>query len=262
LNFQPSTYPSKPDLVFGVVPSPERRREASRHRRLVSQVLVAGLIAVAYSEPVGPVSDSFNRGGVDIRSLAWLAIYIVTVLRFFVGNIVHLEDEDLTKSEAAFRWFWDLSFIILECIVLIFAGAVTSLDASAKALVSFTDYLVVLYVIDVVWILSSRLMHRIGLWGRLPGFKSMVRGTDLVPLEWAVVNGVLAVVTWRLAVIGHPAGIPNWKLWVLLLVNFAVFFYDLIKIAYGIRDAPSAATPNDPRPATFPEASGGSGGAG
>jgi hypothetical protein len=244
------------------VPSRERRREASRHRKLVSQVLVAGLIAVAYSEPVGPVSNAFDRGGVSVRSLAWLSIYIVTVLRFFVGNIVHLEDSDLTKSEASFRWFWDLSFIILECIVLIFAGAVTSLAASEKALVSFTDYLVVLYVIDVIWILSSRLMHRIGSSRRLPGFGMMVRGSDLVPLEWALVNGVLAAATWALAVVGHPASTPDWKLWVLLLVNFVVFFYDLIKIAYGIRDAPHVAKSDGTAPPPPVEASGGSGGAG
>lgn len=218
------------------MPSSEQTSEASRHRRLISQVLVAGLIAVAYSEPVGPVTEAFDKHGVDIRSLAFLLIYVLTVLRFFIGNIVHLENSDLTGSDAVFRWFWDISFVIAECVILIFAGAVTTLHASFIAHVSFTDYLLMLYVVDVIWLVSMQGLSAIGKPGRWPGILgSMVRKADMAPFEWAIVNVILALTMWGLDLVGHPAHVPDWKLYLLVGVNAVVFLYDVVTIAYGIR---------------------------
>lgn len=200
-------------------------------------MLVAGLIAVAYSEPVSPVSEAFDRHGVDIRSLAWLLIYFMTVLRFFIGNIVHLENADLTGPDATYKWFWDISFVIAECVVLIFAGAVTTLHSSSVAHVSFTDYLLVLYILDVTWLVSMQILSAVGKLGGWPGvLSSMVRRADMAPFEWAVVNVILALSMWGLDLIGHPTDIPDWKLYVLVGINIAVFLYDVGTIAYGIRE--------------------------
>jgi hypothetical protein len=219
--------------------NPDQTPEAGRHRRLVSQVLIAGLIAVAYSEPVSPVSAAFNEHGVNVQSLAWLFIYVTTVLRFFIGNIVHLENRDLTVPDAVFRWFWDMSFVVAECIVLIFAGAVTTIDASTAAHVSFTDYLIVLYTIDVVWLVSIQILSYVGN-SRYPLiFRPMVRKDDMAPFQWAVVNIVLGIAIWALGLLGHPTHVPCWKLYVLLGANAAVFLYDVVQIAYGIRDRES-----------------------
>ena len=208
---------------------------------MVSQLLVAALFAVAYSEPVGPVTKAFDESGVNLQSLAWMSIYMATVLRFFIGNILHLESPDLIGPQGAFRWFIDLFFIVMQCVVLIFAGAVTTIDSSAAAEISFTDYLLILYGLDVVWLVSIRVLDALGKrWPR--PFGSMVRKRDMAPFEWAEVNIVLALVMWGLDLIGsHPAAIPDWKLWVLLGVNALAFLDDVVKIAYGIRE-PEAAT--------------------
>src|SRR5690242_6785798 len=92
--------------------------QARRRRTLISQVLVAGLIAVAYSEPVSPLTEAFDKSGLNIQTLAYVFVYIATVLRFFIGDILHLEKEDLVAPEAEVRWFWDMSFIVGECLVL------------------------------------------------------------------------------------------------------------------------------------------------
>ncbi len=219
----------------------QKTSEASRNRRLVSQLLVAALFAVAYSEPVGPVTDAFDQSGVNLQNLAWLLIYMATVLRFFIGNILHLESTDLTDPDAAFKWFWDLFFIVMQCVVLIFAGAVTTIQSSAVAEISFTDYLLILYALDVVWLLSIRLLHVLGKRWPRSLFRSMVRTRDMAPLEWAEVNVFLGLVIWGLDLVGHhPYPIPDWKLWVLLALNAAAFLDDVVKIAYGIRE-PNAA---------------------
>jgi hypothetical protein len=217
----------------------ERPPEPGRHRRLVSQVLIAGLIAVAYSEPVNPVTHVFDMrkgGGVNIQSLAWLAIYVLTVLRFFIGNIVHLENDDLGRADAIFRWFWDMCFVVLECVILIFAGSVTTLKTSATAHISFTDYLLILYGVDVTWLGSIQVMSWLGKKNRIRFFHSMERHGDMAPFEWAVVNIILAVATVGLGLLGHPSHIPIWKLYVLVGANFVIFLWDVVKIAYGIRE--------------------------
>jgi hypothetical protein len=151
----------------------------------------------------------------------------------------------LTGADAVFRWFWDISFVIAECVILIFAGAVTTLHSSAVAHVSFTDYLVLLYIVDVVWLVSMQFLSAVGKPGRWPGILgSMVRRADMAPFEWAIVNVILALSMWGLDVIGHPAHIPDWKLYLLVGINVVVFLYDVVTIAYGIRGkdrGPSAA---------------------
>jgi hypothetical protein len=227
--------------------------EGSRHRKIISEVLLAALIATSFHEMVEPVTEAFKEVGIDIQSLAWPLIYLLTVLRFFAGYVVHFGNPDLAKRKAAPRWFFDLSFVVAQWSVLIFAGAVTSLQASDEAVVSFTDYLIVLYAIDIVWVFASHLLHWLGL---------MERESDLPRWEWAVVNLLLCALTLWLA-IGHPASIPGWGLWVLLFANLIVFFYDIFGAVLDIREPEE--TKRELRPwlrRLLRRASGGSGGAG
>jgi hypothetical protein len=238
-------------------------KEARGHRKLISGVLLAALIATAFAEPVKPVTHAFEHEEIGIQTLAWLAIYLLTVLRFFAGYVVHFENPELTEATAAPRWFLDLSVVALQWLVLIFAGSVTSLYASHKAAISFPDYLVLLYAIDIAWILVSHLLDWLAPATRLSWLKAMKRGSDLPPWEWAVVNFLLGVLTWLLA-IGHPASIPDGSLWVLVAANLAAFFYDVTGAAGEIRN--QAGARREPRPwlrrLLRRPASGGSGGGG
>jgi hypothetical protein len=173
---------------------------------------------------------------VSIHSVAWLVIYVLTVLRFFIGNIVHLESNDLAEPSAIFRWFWDMFFIVLECIILIFAGSVTTLETSAKAHISFTDYLIILYAVDVTWLVSIQIMDWLGKQSPTRFFRPMIRHDDMAPFEWAIVNIILAGLTLVLGQLGHPVKISSCTLYVLVGANLGIFLWDVVKIAYGIRD--------------------------
>jgi hypothetical protein len=220
--------------------SPQPRtpiEEARRRRTLISQVLVAGLIAVAYSEPVGAVTKAFDEHGVNVKTLAWLIVYVATVLRFFVGDILHLEKADLVAPQAELRWFWDISFIVTQCIVLIFAGAVTTVYASENADVTFVDYLLVLYALDVLWIASVRSFHALGSLRRSPAmFKLMIRGDDMPPIWWALLNIVLGLTMWRFGLVARHPHITNYQLEAVLAANALAFVVDVFLIRYGMRD--------------------------
>jgi cytosine deaminase len=223
--------------------------EAARRRRtLISQVLVAGLIAVAYSEPVTPVTTAFDQHGVNISTLAWVLVYVATVLRFFVGDILHLEKADLVAPEAEVRWFWDMSFIVAQCIVLIFAGALTTVYVSASAEVSFVDYLLILYSLDVVWIVSVHVTHRVGSSTRFRGlFRRMVRDGEMPPIGWAIMNVGLGALMWRLGLItGKSKSVPcDWKLYTIVGANAVAFVGDVFFLGYGMRDG-DANVPSKP----------------
>lgn len=212
--------------------------EAARRRRtLISQVLIAGLIAVAYSEPVSPVSQAFDNYGVNIKTFAWVSVYAATVLRFFVGDILHLEKADLVAPEAEVRWFWDIAFIVAQCVVLIFAGALTTIYVSAPAEVSFIDYLLILYGLDVVWIVSVHATHRVGSSERFGGlFRRMVRDGEMPPVGWAVMNILLGLLLWFLGLAKGHALPAEWKLWVVVGANALAFVADVFFIKYGLSD--------------------------
>jgi hypothetical protein len=207
-------------------------------------VLVAGLIAVAFSEPVEPVTQTFDNHGVGIHSLAWLVVYVATALRFFVGDILHLETADLTTPEAEVRWFWDFSFIIIECLVLIFAGAVTSTYADAN--VSFVDYLLVLYGIDILWLASFPLLHGLGQPNRIPQlFSRMVRGEDMSRryLGWVLINAILAVLMLGLGLTSNPFKASDLTLSLIVIANIVAFCVDVF---LSVRDR--AAVTDSPPP--------------
>jgi cytosine deaminase len=198
---------------------------------------VAGLIAVAYSEPVTPVTDAFDKHGVNIRTLAWVFVYVATVLRFFIGDILHLEKADLVAPEAEVRWFWDMSFIVSQCIVLIFAGAVTTIYASAESEVSFVDYLLVLYGLDVIWIVSVHASHKIGNAGHFRGlFRHMVRDGEMPPIGWAIMNVILGLLMWKLGLVKGHALPSDLVLSTVVAANVVAFVGDVFLIAYGMRD--------------------------
>ena len=166
-----------------------------------------------------------------------MIIYVATVLRFFVGDILHLEKSDLVAPQAELRWFWDISFIVAQCIVLIFAGAVTTVYASDMARVTFVDYLLVLYALDVIWIASVRVGHALGSRDRAPEIvKLFIRGDDMPPVWWALLNILLGLTMWRFGLVARHPHITNYQLEAVLAANVLAFVADVFLIRYGMRD--------------------------
>ncbi len=208
-------------------------REARRRRLLISGVLVTGLIAVAYSEPVHPVRIAMKADGVSIFSLALFVVYFLTVFRFFIGDILHLEEDQLTDVRAQVKWFWDMSFIVLECIVLIFLGDVTSLEESKTAHLGFFDLLAILFVIDIAWILSMGALNFLS-ERRPAGRISSLWKREIVPWGWAILNtGQLAL----LLLDGYTTrgSISAGKLWLLVGVNLFAFAVDVFALNYYLK---------------------------
>jgi hypothetical protein len=191
-------------------------RDRRGQRTLIVSILVAAMTGIAFQEMVVGVGDDFRRGGL----LA--TVFSLTAIRFFVGAVLHLTSSDLLEA-AGFIWMYDLLFILLETLLLIFLGGSTSIRRSDGG---FTFLLALLLIVDMLWVGSQSLIGR-------------VRGRYLrreIPWKWFWVNAgvVLAMgVTQHLGWPGMYGG--TWGIAALAVINVVAFVVDLFTVdQYGL----------------------------
>jgi creatinine deaminase len=214
----------------------DRRTRIHRRRHLISEVLVAALVAVAYEGPVGVVHSALRSEGVSVSSLGLFVVFFLTVLRFFIGDILHLDEDELSEPRndladkgAEARWFLDLGVIVAEFVILIFLGHLASLSESKHRPISFYDLFIVLMGVDVLWILAmgamSGLTKRYGshaLWG--------LWERDKVPWGWALLNAVMMAITWIWYARGSHYSATALRLFIGL--NGIAFIIDVVILNY------------------------------
>jgi cytosine/creatinine deaminase len=233
----------------------DRRTRIHRRRHLISEVLVAALVAVAYEGPVGVVHSALRSEGLSIYSLGLFVVFFLTVLRFFIGDILHLDQDelseprdDLANKGAEARWFVDLGVIVVEFVILIFLGHLATLKESQHPPISFYDLLMVLMAVDVVWIFAMGVMSRLtkkyhrhmlwGLWERRD-----------VPWGWFFLNAGMLVITWIWYARGSHYSAK--ALWIFVGINIVAFTIDVVILNYYMgrhamaEDATATGEPRD-----------------
>lgn len=160
----------------------EAATQRAEKRNLLSSFFVTVLIGLAYQEMVTPVRESVRASGITAGTSILMVIFVLVSIRFFIGNQLHLLDEQLIGLPG-FVWFYDLMWVIAQCIALIFLGGVCSVEVNQKIHIGFIELLVALYVIDVVWIESQWLLGAL-----MPSWSR-----PSIPWEWAVVNAALVL---------------------------------------------------------------------
>ena len=149
-----------------------------RLRNALSGVLMTVLIGVAFQEMVTPVRESVRTSGITLGTSLLAMIFFLTSMRFFIGNQLHLLNEDLLAMRGLV-WFYDLIMITLQTVIIVFLGGVSSFEATTGAKITFVDMLIILYVIDVFWIGSQWLFAKF--------FGASWRRAH-IPWGWAILN--------------------------------------------------------------------------
>ena len=129
-------------------------------RNLLSSFFVTLLIGLAYQQTIEPVRESVRAFGIRLDTLLLMAIFFMTSMRFFVGNQLYLLNESLA-AVPGLVWLYDLMVIIVQSVVLIFLGGVSSAEINHEVRVGFMQLLVTLYSIDVAWIISQWVLGRL-----------------------------------------------------------------------------------------------------
>lgn len=195
-------------------------RRKTERRNIISSVFVSVLIGLAFQEMVPPVRESVRASGITLGTTIFFVIFFLTSMRFFIGNQLHLVSDSLLKMKGVV-WFYDLLWIIIQTTVLIFLGGIASVEASRVARVSFVGLLIVLYVVDVLWIISQWLLGKFfGSWHR-----------EFIPWVWAGLNISLIV---GMAIVRCGVSDPYSKSMLLpvLVMNVAAFVIDVVLSDY------------------------------
>lgn len=157
-----------------LVTSESRRRE---QRSTIVSLLVAALIGVSFQEMVSAVGEELRDGGVSGITIALAIVFAATALRFFIGATLHLTSADLLGSNGRI-WLFDLVVILVEAVLIVFLGGVASEARNDRSQVSFFALLLVLFAVDILWVVSQSVLSRVARgWRRA-----------FVPWAWAGLN--------------------------------------------------------------------------
>jgi hypothetical protein len=182
-------------------------------RNLLSSIFVTILLGIAFQEMISPARESFRTNGPSLALIAYLGVFFLTALRFFIGAQLHLLSDDLLKQGGK-AWFFDFSVISIEMIIMAFMGGVASPQTSQAARITFVGFLVALLALDIIWILAQ--------WALGKTWSSWRR--SFIPWRWAILNTalVLSLFLLTLATRGPYSLSFNIGLLVLNAIAFAV----------------------------------------
>jgi len=198
----------------------DAKKQQIEKRNLLSSFFVTLLIALAYQEMIVPVGESVRTSGMTLGTFLLMTIFFVTTMRFFVGNQLHLLSESLVKMPGLV-WFYDLMVIIIQSVVLTFLGGVSSVEVNSQTSVDFIQLLIILYVIDVAWIISQWILGKI-----LPKWRRA-----FIPWAWAILNSILVICMVALGFFVDDK-YSTFGIIILFVLNFIGFIVDVVLVDY------------------------------
>jgi len=198
----------------------DAKKQQIEKRNLLSSFFVTLLIALAYQEMIVPVGESVRTSGMTLETFLLMTIFFVTTMRFFVGNQLHLLSESLVKMPGLV-WFYDLMVIIIQSVVLTFLGGVSSVEVNRQTSMDFIQLLIILYVIDVAWIISQWILGKI-----LPKWRRA-----FIPWAWAILNSILVICIVALGFFVDDK-YSTFGIIILFVLNFIGFIVDVVLVDY------------------------------
>jgi hypothetical protein len=205
----------------------------SRDRRiLVSQFMVTALLGTALQEAVDPVRSVVRAEGITPHSYALFLVFFLTLFRFFVGDVLHLQSDDLTGPSSGFRWIFDLFVITVQCVVFIFMAGAASLPESRDARFGFFDLLLLLYLTDIVWLGLASGIHKVAMLSFLSGVRPLLV-RQYVPYRWAILNSFLSAHLIIFGFLDENKNFSDIDLLILIALNIIAFIADIIIFNYN-----------------------------
>jgi hypothetical protein len=186
------------------------------HRTTVASTFVSMLIALAYAEMVQPVKASVTNDGFTMGTSLLVIVFFLTTIRVWIGNEMYLRESNVIAQIGPI-WLFDFMVIVVESMIFVFVAATCSEAAARQARVGFVRLLLLLYIVDVFWVLS--MWVRQIRWPWPSGAK--------IPWWWACQNVLLIVLI----------GLPGWwtgdfyspaMLWLLTITHVGAFIGSVI----------------------------------
>ena len=216
-------------------------REPDEHLIHLSEFFVLVLIGVAYEATIEPVGELLRGREDKWPSALLLGTFVLTTFRFLVGNYRHLNKPE-TRATPRIVLLFDMFWIGLESLVMVFLGTFTSVKNNREALehgyaFNYLGALVALSVIDMIWIWS-----RLSL-AALPKVQPRMLG---FPWNWHLLNLIaIALGGWALHAQDRD-GIVNTSFIAMVFIGSAILFVvDVLDILEEPEPKGAAQAPDD-----------------
>lgn len=199
-----------------------RRNEiGARKRKNLGSLFLTVLVGLSYPELISTINKPINSGDILLADVLLPVTFFFISVRFYIGNYLFLESDAVDELHG-FNWLFDVIIIMLQSLVIIYLAKTASLEASKSSVVGFIDLLIVLYSIDVAWILCQWLFGLI--------YPTLRRRS--VPWGWAVLNVAIVVAMFACdALIGNvysQAGVIA-----IMVINLAGFAVDVVLLDHA-----------------------------
>jgi hypothetical protein len=187
------------------------------------------LIALAYAEMVQPVKASVVRDGFTLGTSLLVFVFFITTIRVWIGNELYLREPAVIDQSGRW-WLFDFMVIVVESMIFVFVATICSESAARQARVGFVELLLVLYVVDILWVLSMWLRQVLRR-------KSHPKPAIKVPWWWAGQNVLLVVLTGLPWLWTGEFYTPQMLVW-LAVTHLAAFIHSVILYDFaGLLDA-------------------------
>jgi hypothetical protein len=198
----------------------DSRKQQAEKRTLLSSFFITLLIGMGYQEMILVVKESVTTNGIDLGTYLLTAIFFLISMRFFIGNQLHLLSDSFVRLHGLV-WLYDLIVIIIQCIALVLLGGFSSVKINRKVSIGFLEFMVALYVIDIVWIFSQWILGKFFLnWKR-----------EFVPWAWAILNTSLVIFIIILNTFIDDLYSAKGLIW-LCTINLIGFIVDVVLVDY------------------------------
>ena len=154
--------------------------DLAEKRSIITSIFIAMLLGIAYSEAIPPIRESIRSSGLTLSTVLLGLTFFFVSMRFFIGNQLHLLSKSVIETRGDV-WLFDLLVITFETVMLCFLGGLAAIHINRRVSIDFVDILIALYIIDIAWVLSQKLLGvLIKCWER-----------KFIPWAWALLNSVL-----------------------------------------------------------------------
>ena len=179
----------------------------TQDRKVLAEIAVIALMAVAFHESLNSFRESLDQPGFPVGPFEIFVIFFLTMLRFFIGNHLHLR-----KVTNPSWWKVDFFVVLAECAVFGFLGSVSPFISQNHSSIRFVWVLAVLYAVDVLWILcqGGRCNWKKGDWA----------------WRWALLNTGLLIVMGVLYSVYGDLNDPGSLFWLAVINGCVAFVID------------------------------------
>jgi hypothetical protein len=196
----------------------QQKKDIQLERRaIISPLFLTVLMGIAYDRML-EVAHKSLLSGLIVNDLLLIATFLLVSMRFFIGNQLYLVSDDFKKLKEL-AWLYDYFVITGQTICIVFLGNFSSVQANGYSSIGFLQFLLVLYVIDVAWIISLVILSEL--------FSYFRRPCKSIPVKWAFLNTFLIFAIIILNFIVSDLYSTTGLVW-LLCLNLIGFIVDVV----------------------------------